>query len=218
MMKSGILDRFDTVLVLAPHTDDGELGCGGTIFRLTKLGKRVIYVAFSTCEESVPNQFPSDILHDEVRKATAELGIAENDLLILKFRVRNFPAQRQELLEEMVKLRDEYRPDLVLCPSSFDIHQDHSTVNTEAKRAFKNTTLLGYEFIWNNFDFKADCFIELEEEDLAKKVSAMEKYRSQASRPFTREKVIRATACFRGVQVATDHAEAFEVIRWIIRT
>ncbi len=42
------------ILVLAPHTDDGELGCGGTIVRLIDEGQDVYYVAFSICEESVP--------------------------------------------------------------------------------------------------------------------------------------------------------------------
>ena len=54
--------KISKVLVLAPHTDDGELGCGGTIHQLISHGKRVIYVAFSTCEESVPEGFPKDIL------------------------------------------------------------------------------------------------------------------------------------------------------------
>ena len=69
-MKTSALEAFETILILAPHTDDGELGCGGTIHKLTQLGKKVIYVAFSTCEESVPEGFAPDVLTHEVKAAT----------------------------------------------------------------------------------------------------------------------------------------------------
>lgn len=210
------IEAFDTVLVLAPHTDDGELGCGGTIHRLTELGKRVIYVAFSTCEESVPEGFPKDILAKEVRKATAELGIPGDDLRILDYRVRHFPSVRQDILEDMVKLNRELKPDLVFCPSSYDIHQDHGTISMEAKRAFKNTTILGYEFIWNNFQFSSQCFVNLSEENIVRKVAAMEQYQSQSKRLYAKDKLIRGIANYRGLQVGLEYAEAFEVIRWIV--
>ncbi|MEQ9188371.1 MAG: PIG-L family deacetylase [Cryomorphaceae bacterium] len=215
-MKTSALNAFDTVLVLAPHTDDGELGCGGTIHKLLSLNKKVVYVAFSTCEESVPEGFPSDVLTHEVKAATSTLGIPSTDLIILDFQVRHFPRDRQEILEAMVKLNKDYKPDLVFCPSSYDIHQDHGTVSMEAKRAFKNTTLLGYEFIWNNFQFASQCFIELNEADVAKKVAAMECYKSQSKRLYAKDKLIRGIANYRGLQANVEFAEAFEVIRWII--
>ena len=215
-MKTSALEAFETILILAPHTDDGELGCGGTIHKLTQLGKKVIYVAFSTCEESVPEGFAPDVLTHEVKAATKELGITSESLIIFDYRVRHFPAHRQEILEDLVKLNREYKPDLVFCPSSFDIHQDHGTISMEAKRAFKNTTLLGYEFIWNNFQFSSQCFIELNENDIAKKVAAMEQYKSQSKRLYAKDKLIRGVANYRGLQAGVEYAEAFEVIRLII--
>ena len=49
------------------------------------------------------------------------------------------------LLEQFVKIRNEYNPDLVLLPASSDTHQDHNTVYTEGFRAFKHASILGYE-------------------------------------------------------------------------
>ena len=49
------------ILVLAPHTDDGELGCGAAIARFVEQGAEVHYVAFSTAKESVPKGMPSNI-------------------------------------------------------------------------------------------------------------------------------------------------------------
>ena len=69
------IERFDNVLVLAPHTDDGEFGCGGTMARLIENGVKVTYAAFSTAAKSVPDGFPKDVLKHEVRAATGVLGI-----------------------------------------------------------------------------------------------------------------------------------------------
>ena len=57
------------VLVLAPHTDDGELGCGGTVARLLEEGCEVHFAVFSTCAESVPAGFPADELKTEFLSA-----------------------------------------------------------------------------------------------------------------------------------------------------
>lgn len=117
----------------------------------------------------------------------------------------------------MVALNKKIKPDLVFCPSSFDIHQDHQTISQEAKRAFKNTSLLGYEFIWNNYTFSSQCFVALSEADIAKKVAAMECYKSQSKRLYAKDKLIRGAANYRGLQVQVEYAEAFEAMRWVIR-
>ena len=70
------------VLVLAPHTDDGELGAGGFISKLIEHGATVTYVAFSTAEESVPDHLPKDILKTEVKVAVSKLGIKPENLII----------------------------------------------------------------------------------------------------------------------------------------
>jgi LmbE family N-acetylglucosaminyl deacetylase len=70
-----VIDGWRRVLVLAPHTDDGEFGCGGTIARLVDRGAEVRYVAFSIATKSLPAGFPPDTLAREVREATAVIGI-----------------------------------------------------------------------------------------------------------------------------------------------
>jgi LmbE family N-acetylglucosaminyl deacetylase len=57
-----MFNRINTALILAPHTDDGELGVGGTIVKLIEQGVSVYYAAFSTAAESVPEGLPKDIL------------------------------------------------------------------------------------------------------------------------------------------------------------
>ena len=198
---------------MAPHTDDGELGLGGTISKMINEGKKVTYAAFSTAEESVPEGFPKDILKTEVRNATSVLGIKPENLLIFNYQVRKLNYSRQEILEDLIKIRSNGHFDLVFTPCVHDIHQDHTTIAQECLRAFKNTTILGYELIWNNLTFNTQCFIKLEEEHILTKIRALKEYHSQGKRDYLSEDFIRSLARSRGVQAGCKYAESFEVIR-----
>lgn len=204
------------ILILAPHTDDGELGCGATINKLIEEGNEVFYAAFSTCEKSVPCGFPKDILEQEVKKATAILGIPKENLYIFKHEVRIFPQQRQEILDDMINLRKKINPDLVFLPSPKDIHQDHKTIADEGIRAFKKCNLLGYEVAWNNMSIENNLFIEIEEKHLNKKIEALKAYESQYHRSYVTEEFIKSLAVVRGVQGKSKYAETFEILRWYL--
>ncbi len=129
--------KNDVILVLAPHTDDGEFGCGGSIAKWIYEGKIVYYVAFSSAEKSVPQGMPKDILKKEVRKAVSILNIPKDNLILLDYPVREFLVYRQQILEDMIRLRNDLNPDLVLLPSTADTHQDHQVISQEGFRAFK---------------------------------------------------------------------------------
>jgi len=210
------LELFSNVLVLAPHTDDGEFGCGGTMARFVEQKARVTYVAFSTATRSVPKGFPKDILATEVRQATTQLGIAEEDLRVLDFEQRPFPTNRQDILEKLIEIQTELKPDLVLMPSLNDVHQDHNTIAQEGLRAFKRTTVLGYEIPWNNFTFQHQVYVRLEARHIDRKVAALDCYRSQQHRNYAREDYIRNLAFTRAIDVGCELAEVFELYRWII--
>ncbi len=205
------------VLVLAPHTDDGEFGCGGTIARLISEGDNVFYAAFSACKESVINGFPKDILVTEVVSATSKLGIKPENLILYDFEVRTFNYHRQEILDKLIMLRQKINPDMVFLPSENDIHQDHHTIAVEGIRAFKNTSVLAYEILWNNLSFNTRAFFHLTQEHLSCKIEALKEYKSQAHRPYANEDFIRSLAKTRGVQIGSDYAEVFDVVRWVIK-
>ena len=210
------IERFDNVLVLAPHTDDGEFGCGGTMARLIENGVKVTYAAFSTAAKSVPEGFPKDVLKHEVRAATGVLGIAEADLKVYDFEVRTFPTMRQDILEEMIVLQRELDPDCVLLPALIDLHQDHKTIAEEGLRAFKRTTVMAYEIPWNNLNFSQQAYVRLEERHIEKKVQALACYASQGHRNYLNEDYIRNVALTRGINIGCEYAEVFEVYRWIL--
>src|SRR5438046_8827377 len=99
-----MIEQWGKALVLAPHTDDGEFGCGGTMSRLVEAGCDVRYVAFSIATRSLPPGFPPDTLASEVREATAELGIPAEALTGHDFEVRTFPQRRQDIPALLVAL------------------------------------------------------------------------------------------------------------------
>lgn len=205
----------DTILVLAPHTDDGELGCGGAIARFLEEGKEVYYVAFSTCRESVPAGMPEDILKTELLRAMDSFSIPRDHVIILDYPVRQFSAHRQEILDDMIRIGREIQPTVVFAPSQYDVHQDHQTIANEAKRAYKSKTLLGYEEPWNNFTFQNQAYITLEKRHLDAKIQAISCYETQRKRPYASAEFTTSQAHLRGVQIGREYAEVFEVIRWI---
>ncbi len=208
--------NVDRILVLAPHTDDGEFGCGGSISKFIEQGAEVFYAPFSLCEESLPSGWPRDTLEKEVKRAILVWGIPHENLLIYRYPVRRFAEHRQDILEDLVDLQRRLKPTVVFIPSINDVHQDHHIMATEGIRAFKKTTILAYEFPWNNITFSTQLFIKLEERHMDKKIRALKEYKSQKDKLYAKEEVIRGIGRTRGVSVDAVYAESFEVVRLVI--
>lgn len=203
------------ILVLAPHTDDGELGCGGTIARLLEEKKEIYYIAFSTCRESVSKRFPNNILEKELLAATGTLGIRQENVMVLDFPVREFATYRQKILDEMIRIGKEIEPSIILAPSKHDIHQDHHVIAEEAMRAFKKKTLFAYEVPWNNFTFNNQIYVKLQQRHIDRKVKAISCYESQKGRDYVSMDFTYGQARLHGVQIGQEYAEIFEAVRYI---
>ena len=184
--------------------------------RLADAGADVRYVAFSIATRSLPEGFAPDTLAREVREATAELGIPESNLTVHDFDVRTFPDHRQEILELLIEIWNEWQPDAVFQPSHHDVHQDHQTIAQEGLRAFKRTTILGYEIPWNNFEFGYQAYVALEQSHLDRKVAALSKYASQQHRRYANEEYVRNLARTHGINVNRAYAEVFQVYRVVV--
>lgn len=192
------------ILVLSPHTDDEVLGAGGTIARFISEGHTVYCCAFTHC--ALPE------LAIEFRNAVEHLGA---NPIMHNFKVRVFADSRQHILDLMIDMKNNIKPDLVFCPSTKDVHQDHQVITQEALRAFKHCSILGYEMPWNNFSFETDYFVRITKEQLTKKIEAVKLYESQSHRPYCTEKYLTSHAHVRGMQVGAEYAETFQLIRWI---
>lgn len=202
-------------LFLAPHTDDVELGCGGTLARVIEEGGEAHVVAFSTAKESLPAGAPENQLELEFLAAMDTYNLPENQRYVYDFQVRKLSYHRQEVLENLVKLRQEIQPDWIFVPSGNDLHQDHQVVFNEGLRAFKDKTVWGYELPWNHITFNAQGFIKLQEHHIEMKFNAMLKYETQLKkkRLYFERSFIEGLARMRGLQIKEQFAEAFEVLR-----
>jgi LmbE family N-acetylglucosaminyl deacetylase len=207
------------ILLLSPHTDDVELGCGGSLFKFIEERNEIFWVVFSIASESIPQYLPKNILKDEFDEVLQYYGIAKDFSKIFNFKVRHLHNHRQELLEELVRLRKEYSPDLVIGPSLNDYHQDHQVVAHEMIRAFKTSaSIISYELPWNHVTFNSQLFVRLTEDNVRKKWEALKNYKSQLlqNKQYFSENFIHGMARMRGVQCNSEFAEAFEVIKWMI--
>jgi N-acetylglucosamine malate deacetylase 1 len=206
------------ILILSPHTDDAEIGCGGTIINFLEQNKNILWVVFSTAEESLPEGMPKETLRNEFKEVANILSLIDSQVIIKDFKVRYLHERRQDVLELLIRLRQEFNPDLVIGPSLSDFHQDHTVVANEMVRAFKSTaSIISYELPWNHLNFNTQFFTRLTSDHIKKKIGLLALYKSQyqKNRPYFSGEFIEGLARTRGVQINTEFAEAFEVIRWI---
>jgi LmbE family N-acetylglucosaminyl deacetylase len=206
------------VLLLSPHTDDAELGAGGLVSRLADGGGHVFrWLVFSRCEDSLGPGMAPDTLEREFNVAADSFGIADRH--VFDFAVRTMPEHRQKILEELVRARKDFRPEVVVAPACDDVHQDHGTVAQEALRAFKSSaTVLGYELPWNNVRFSSRLLVRLTKDHVWRKWQALECYRSQQqlAREYFSWEFVQAWARMRGAQCGAEYAEAFDVPRAVL--
>ena len=208
------------ILILSPHTDDAELGCGGAITKFMEERDKILWVVFSTAGEYLPKSLPKDALKKEFLGALKGLGLKEEDYKIFNFKVRNLHEHRQEILEELITIREEFKPQMVIGPSLNDFHQDHQVVANEMVRAFKTTSsIICYELPWNHVTFNTQLFVKLKKIHIVKKWEMLKNYESQLTKGKTyfSEEFIYGLAKTRGIQCDSEYAEAFEVIRWMIK-
>lgn len=197
------------VIAIAPHVDDVELGAGATIYRLAKTNE-VWYVGLS-----VPPLVEPDVFMCEFTASSRVLGLAPERTILKSFDPRNLFDSRGDILQLFYELSRDLRPDLVLIPNSKDIHQSHEVVYAEARRAFKFTTILGYELPWNSMDFSMDVFITLTKEEVDAKVAAINAFTTQKNRLFFSNDIVADLARVRGKQIGREYAECFELVRLI---
>ena len=192
-------------LFIGAHPDDIELGCGGIASRSNGFGYIATMESFFEMEE-------------EKNRAWKTLGI--------KHLPHHYPRilqdcthrriDRQYLLDELIRVREAVKPQLVFTHSSTDIHQDHRVVYEETVRAFKYSSILGYTHSWNEI-YPADnrFYYTLTQKDIDAKVKALKEYESQKERTYFQEDFIRNSAKMTGARINREYAESFEVIRWI---
>lgn len=194
------------ILALAPHTDDIELGCGATLHKY-KDEYQIDALAITSAQPLATG--------DPVQEFYNAMDIIGANAWFLDYECRILNDRRQDLLNYFWQLQQKNKYDIVFCPSSYDHHQDHQVVYAEAFRAFKHSTILGYELPWNNRIFRTDVFISVEQQDIDAKIKMLDCYETQLERAFMCKEYVQDIARTRALQVGKKYVESFEAIRVI---
>lgn len=196
------------VLFLGAHPDDIELGCGALIHQIVQKTD-VLCVTLSD------NQKNPDLQNVKIEhiKSMKVLGVPEERVIFGPFITRIFQDSRQEILEYFLKLRKDFKPDLIFVHSKQDVHQDHNTMTDEALRAFRGITVLGFDVVRSSYGFFPHFLVEVTEEAVNKKIEALAQYRTYQDRYYFNSELTRSIMVRHGALAEVPFAEGFDILR-----
>ncbi len=195
------------VLCLGAHSDDIEIGCGGTVLRLLEAagGATFSWVVFSA---------------NETRKREAEesaniflAGSKEKNISVKNFRDGFFPYTGAVIKEYFEELKREVDPDLIFTHNRMDLHQDHRLISDLTWNTFRNHLILEYEILKYDGDLgRPNFFVHLEEATCDRKIKNLfDAFKSQHDNHWFTGDSFRSILRIRGVESNAPHgyAEAF---------
>jgi len=195
------------VLCLGAHSDDIEIGCGGTILNLLAGGTEV------ECHWVV---LSSDAQREkEARASAAEFlkGARRSEVAVQRFRNGYFPFVGDAIKDYFEELKEKLSPDLVFTHYRDDRHQDHRVVSDLTWNTFRNHVVLEYEIPKYDGDLGSpNLFVPLGEAECREKIRILRaSFTSQRDKHWFDEDTFRALMRLRGMESCAPsfHAEAF---------
>ena len=194
-------------LFLGAHSDDIELGCGGTILSLLEQGLELeaLWVVFAA----------SSARRLEAQRS-AEMflrGVDKKEIVIRDFKESFFPYIGSEIKTCFEELKRMINPDIVFTHFRDDLHQDHRLISELTWNTFRDHVILEYEIIkYDGGLGSPNLFVHLSEEVCAKKMKyLLENFQSQRSHQWFTEETFRAILRLRGIEsnAPNKYAEAF---------
>ena len=193
------------VLCLGAHSDDIEIGCGGTVLRLVSAGAKVHWAVFSGDEPRA-----------EEAARSARLFLGQNgspNLTLHQFRDGFFPAEFAEIKEAFEDLAKKFQPDVVLTHARTDRHQDHRLLSDLAWNTFRRQVVLEYEIPkWDGDMEQPNCYVALPGATARRKIKALMKlFATQRSKDWFDDATFLGLMRLRGVEcrAPSGYAEAF---------
>jgi LmbE family N-acetylglucosaminyl deacetylase len=201
-----------TVLCLGAHSDDIEIGCGGTILRLVdeRPATRVHWVVFSA----------DDDREAEARRSAEDflVGAESSTVVVHRFRESYFPFVGDEIKDAFESLKRDVIPDVVFTHRRDDEHQDHRTIAGLTWNTFRDHLIAEFEIPKYEGDLgHPNLFVPLRPEIADRKVELLVKhFGTQRSKRWFREETFRGLMALRGVECNADSAEAFHTRKLVI--
>ena len=199
------------VLFVGAHPDDIEIGCGALISHMMHTCQDCD-VRCVTLSDNQKNPKLKNIV-GEHHNSMRTLGVPQEKVILGTFETRNFPRDRQRILEFLYELNHSFGPEIVFAHSSADIHQDHGVVTTEALRAFRGRTVLGFDVLRSSYGFFPHFLVEVDEADVERKVEALAQYKTYADVYYFNADITRSTLVRHGALAERPFAEGFDILR-----
>lgn len=195
------------VLVIGAHPDDIELGCGGTVARLTDHGRDVHVVVMSAGSNG------GDAARRQQEAGRGAARLAASSVEVLDFPDTRLESRAADMVRDLDRVIREKQPTLILTHSRHDQHQDHHAVHLATVRAARgHHSILCYESPSVTREFDPSVFVDIGAY-VDTKVAAIRAHRDQRSKPYMSDHRVRGIAAFRGQQARLGLAEAFEPVR-----
>jgi LmbE family N-acetylglucosaminyl deacetylase len=196
------------LLFLGAHPDDIELGCGALLANVSNH----VDLRCVTLSDNQKNPALMDLVKEHFQSMSV-LGVKREQVILKDFETRNFPRDRQKILEFLYELNREFEPDVVFTHTEDDIHQDHDVVRMEALRTFRGVSILGYDVLRSSYGFFPHFLVEVNEADVQKKIDALEKYKTYRDKYYFDPEIIRSTSIRHGALAERQYAEGFDILR-----
>ncbi|HJQ95330.1 MAG TPA: PIG-L deacetylase family protein [Acidimicrobiia bacterium] len=202
--------RPQRLLAIGAHSDDIEIGCGGTILDLVERfpSLSVTWVVLAAFGER---------RNEALDSADRFLGVLNNPVVLVEsFRERYFPylVELKEFFDELGKTTD---PEVIFCPWAGDAHQDHRTVAELTHNTFRSHLILEYEIPKRDGDLgKPTIYADLSASQVERKLDLLrEGFPSQTKRSWFNAEVFRSLMRLRGMELQSPSgfAEAFHCRR-----
>jgi LmbE family N-acetylglucosaminyl deacetylase len=201
------LNSLRRILCVGAHSDDIEIGAGGTLLELAEQNSdlEIYWVVFSAPGTRA----------EEARSSADDFlaGVTRKQIKIGSFRESYFPSEWPAIKDWFEKLRSEIEPDIVFAHYRDDRHQDHRVLSDLAWNTFRNHLILEYEILKYDGDLgRPNVFVPLSEQLCARKIELLLKhFKTQSTKHWFTRDTFEAMHRIRGVESAsaTGRAEAF---------
>jgi LmbE family N-acetylglucosaminyl deacetylase len=210
MTPFNVFASVSRVLCLGAHSDDIEIGAGGTVLRLLaeRPGVKVTWVCFSS--GGTPREA-------EARGSADDFCARRAEVVVHGFRDAYFPSQQVQIKETFESLKA-FAPDLILTHSRDDRHQDHRVINELTWNAFRSHQILEYEIPkWDGDLQRPNTYVAVDKPTMDRKIELLLKhFGTQRGKHWFDDETFRSLARLRGLESNTRYAEAFVARKLVI--
>lgn len=193
------------LLCLGAHSDDIEIGCGGSLLRILAQYPHIEVYWVVLAAKGVRHTEAFDSANKFLAK------VAKKNIIVKDFKDGFFPYIGQDIKTFFEQLKHEISPDIIFTHYRHDLHQDHRLVSELTWNTFRNHLIFEYEIMKYDGDLgQPNCFVQLDQEICQKKVTyIIESFKSQANHHWFNKEAFFALLKLRGIECNAPYAEGF---------